>query len=99
MSGSRFLYAEIEAFPEAVGEVGSLLAGYGERVRAEPGNAQFAAFALADAPGRFFVFEEYESEEAFTAHASADYCDRFNERLAPLVVGGGSTLTWLDPIA
>lgn len=98
MSDRRFLYAEIDALPGSEDEVASLLAGYGLRVREEPGNRRFEAFNPGGDPARFFVYEEYESEDAFEVHKSADYCERFNDVLAPLVVGGGSRLTLLEPL-
>ncbi|WP_285114331.1 antibiotic biosynthesis monooxygenase [Leifsonia sp. fls2-241-R2A-40a] len=99
MTDRRYLYAEIDSLPGSEDEVRMLLAGYGARVREEPGNRQFEAFNPDGDPAKFFVYEEYESEEAFEAHKAAEYCERFNRLLAPLVVGGGSRLTLLDPIA
>ena len=98
MSDRRFLYAEIDALPGNEDEVAALLTGYGLRVREEPGNRQFEAFNPDGDPAKFFIYEEYESEDAFEDHKSADYCERFNELLAPLVVGGASRLTLLEPL-
>lgn len=95
----RVLYAEFEALPGAGDAVADLVRGYERDVTAEPGNLRFDAARLAEHPDRFFVYEEYASQEAFDAHVGAPYCAAFNEAIAPLVVGGGSTLTWLDPIA
>ncbi|WP_431219966.1 putative quinol monooxygenase [Leifsonia xyli] len=99
MSDRRFLYAEIDALPGSENEVGRLLAGYALQVRAEPGNRRFEAFNPGGDPAKFFVYEEYESDGAFESHKAADYCARFNDDLAPLVVGGESRLTVLEPLS
>ena len=98
MSTAVFLCAEIDALPGRDREIAELLTGYAARVRSEPGNRGFEAFRQAEHPDRFFIYEHYESDEAFEAHKGADYCARFNAELAPLAVGGGSRLTMLDPI-
>jgi quinol monooxygenase YgiN len=98
MNTSKFLYAEFEALPGHADTVTALVEEYGRTVRAEPGNRRFDAHRLADRPEHFFVYEEYASDVAFRAHVEADYCHRFNEALQPLVAGGGSTLTWLEPV-
>ena len=98
MSDGKHLYAEFRAVPGAGDAVASLVAGYGRDVRAEPGNVRFDAHRLADEPDRFFVYEEYADDDAFDAHLASPHCARFNEEFAPLVVGGGSTLTWLEPV-
>ena len=76
----------------------SLVAGYRRNVRSEPGNLRFDAHRLADDPDRFIVYEEYADEAAFAEHVASAHCALFNEEFAPLVVGGASTLTWLDPV-
>jgi len=98
MSPGTHLYAEFTAVSGAGDAVASLVAGYRRDVVAEPGNVRFAAHRLREDPERFFVYEEYADDAAFAAHASSAYCARFNEELAPLVVGGGSTLTWLEQV-
>jgi autoinducer 2-degrading protein len=98
MSVGKHLYAEFRAVPGAGDAVASLVAGYRRNVRSEPGNLRFDAHRLADDPDRFFVYEEYADEAAFAEHVASAHCARFNEEFAPLVVGGGSTLTWLEPV-
>jgi len=93
-----YLYAEFEAEPGQGDSVASLVAGYGIDVGAEPGNVRFNAHRLRDHRERFFVYEQYVDEAAFAAHIATPHCTAFNEAIAPLVVGGGSTLTWLEPI-
>ncbi|GAA4487575.1 putative quinol monooxygenase [Microbacterium panaciterrae] len=95
---ARYLYAEFQAVPGAGDAVASLVAGYRRDVAAEPGNVRFDAHRLQDDRDRFFVYEEYADDAAFDAHAGSAYCARFNEELAPLVIGGGSALTWLEPV-
>jgi len=95
---TKHLYAEFQAVPGAADAVASLVAGYRRDVAAEPGNVRFDAHRLHDDPDRFFVYEGYVDDAAFATHASSAYCARFNEELAPLVIGGGSTLTWLEPV-
>ncbi|MDQ4215507.1 putative quinol monooxygenase [Microbacterium capsulatum] len=92
------LYAEFRAVPGAGDAVASLVAGYRRDVTAEPGNVRFDAHRLRDEWDRFFVYEEYSDDAAFEAHVASAHCARFNEELAPLVVGGGSTLTRLEPV-
>ncbi|WP_298868271.1 putative quinol monooxygenase [uncultured Microbacterium sp.] len=94
----RHLYAEFQAVPGAGDAVASLVAGYRREVRAEPGNVRFDAHRLHDEQERFFVYEEYADDEAFASHLSSAANAAFNAALSPLVVGGGSTLTWLDGI-
>ncbi|MGN6198898.1 putative quinol monooxygenase [Humibacter sp.] len=95
---SKHLYARFRALPGAGDAVASLVAGYRRSVTAEPGNVRFDAHRLTDDPDTFFVYEEYRDEAAFKAHLAAEHCTRFNEDFAPLVVGGASELTWLEPV-
>ncbi|MCE4027157.1 putative quinol monooxygenase [Microbacterium sp. 22303] len=95
---STHLYAEFQAVPGAGDAVATLVAGYRRSVAAEPGNLRFDAHRLREDRDRFFVYEEYVDEASFQAHVTAAYCAAFNEALAPLVVGGGSALTWLETI-
>lgn len=96
---ARHLYAEFQAVPGAGDAVASLVAGYRRDVAAEPGNLRFDAHRLQDDHDRFFVYEEYRDEAAFAAHLASPANAVFNAALAPLVIGGGSTLTWLDEVA
>lgn len=97
MSTTR-LYAEFQAVPGAGDAVASLVAGYRQDVMTERGSVRFDAHRLREDPDRFFVYEEYADDEAFSAHLADPANARFNAALAPLVVGGGSTLTWLHPV-
>ncbi len=99
MSDRRTLYAEFESLPGSADEVAALVREYAIAVTAEPGNLRFDGHRLAQAPERFFVYEEYASQADFEAHVASPHCATFNEAIAPLVVGGTSTLTWLAPVA
>jgi quinol monooxygenase YgiN len=94
----RILYAEFTATPGNEAEVAELVRELSELVHREPGNLVFAASQKRGNPAEFFVYEEYQDAEAFRAHASAEYGASFNARLADLVVGGGSQLTFLVPL-
>ncbi|WP_295011760.1 putative quinol monooxygenase [uncultured Microbacterium sp.] len=98
MAEEKHLYAEFRAFPGAGDAVASLVAGYRAKVLAEPGTVRFDAHRLRDDPNRFFIYEAYADDAAFRAHVGSSYCAEFNDALAPLVVGGGSTLTWLEAV-
>ena len=93
----RVLYAEFTAVAGQEQAVAALLRDYGARVRTEPGNITFAAYTKESDGRQVFVFEEYRNEDAFQAHLAAPYGPSFNEALAPLVDGGGSALTFLNP--
>lgn len=95
---AKHLYAEFRAVPGAGDAVASLVAGYRRDVAAEPGTVRFDAHRLQEDPDRFFVYEEYVDDEAFAAHLDAPANAAFNAALAPLIVGGASTLTWLDEL-
>ena len=94
----KHLYAEFQAVPGAGDAVASLVAGYRSEVLAEPGARRFDAHRLRDDPERFFVYEEYADDAAFAAHLDSAANAVFNAALTPLVVGGGSALTWLSEI-
>ena len=99
MSEKKALYAQFEALPGSTEAVAALVRDYAAAVTAEPGNLRFDAHHVAERPGQFFVYEEYASETAFRSHVASPHCAAFNAAITPLVVGGGSTLTWLSPIA
>lgn len=96
---AKYLYAQFRAIEGQGDTVAVLLADYGRDVSAEPGNLRFDAHRIADDRANFFVYEEYADDAAFQSHIATPHCADFNEALAPLVVGGGSTLTWLEPVA
>jgi quinol monooxygenase YgiN len=93
------LYAEFTAIAGNETVVTQLIADFAARVRAEPGNIHFEPHHLADAPETVFVYETYRDQGAFDDHLASPHGHEFNRRLAGLVVGGGSRLTMLSPIA
>jgi quinol monooxygenase YgiN len=96
----KALYAEFTAIDdECADRVGTLLSDLVVAVRAEPGNLAFDAFRLHDRSNSFFVYELYRDDEAFSAHLGQQHGRVFNEKLAGLVIGGRSELTFLEPIS
>ena len=58
-----------------------------EASRADPGCREYRFWAdLAD-PATFFIFEEWESEEALARHFQSEHIKVFRERLPGLVDG------------
>jgi quinol monooxygenase YgiN len=92
------LYAEFTATSGNEDRVAQLVHAYAELVHTEPGNVVFAPHRKRNAPASFFVYEEYADSEAFAAHLGTDYGESFNAALAPLIVGDGSDLTFLQPL-
>src|SRR5664279_2767084 len=95
----KSLYAEFTALDGAADLVEQLLITLTEAVRREPGNLVFDAYRKSEDPQAFFVYEIYADEDAFRSHLHQDHGRVFNERLAGLVHGGKSRLTWLTPVA
>ncbi len=89
------LYAEFTAKPGSESQVEALISGLAEKVRREPGNAEFTVYRERDNPHKFFVFEQYLDEASFEAHISAEYGATFNQQLSSLIEEGESQLTWL----
>lgn len=89
------LYAEFTAKPGSEAEVETLISGLAEKVRREPGNAEFTVYRERDNPRKFFVFEQYLDEAGFEDHISAEYGVIFNQQLSSLIEEGESQLTWL----
>ena len=89
------LYAEFTAKPGSESQVEALISGLAEKVRREPGNAEFTVYRERDNPRLFFVFEQYLDEASFEAHISAEYGAVFNQQLSSLIEEGESQLTWL----
>lgn len=92
------LFAEISPLPGNEAHVEELLARFAELVRQEPGNLLFEAHRIVGSEASVFVYESYRDEAAFQAHLSSAHGHEFNTLLGPLVRGGESRLTMLDPI-
>jgi quinol monooxygenase YgiN len=89
------LYAEFTAKSGSESQVETLISGLAEKVRREPGNAEFTVYRERDNPRKFFVFEQYLDEASFKTHISAEYGVIFNQQLSSLIEEGESQLTWL----
>ncbi|MDY0908824.1 putative quinol monooxygenase [Microbacterium sp. CFBP9034] len=92
------LYAEFTAQPGSEAHVASLILGYADSVRAEPGNVAFEVYRREDEPLRFFVFETYRDRDAFEAHLAASAGRAFNQALREHIQGSGSDLSFLTPV-
>ncbi|ARC58535.1 hypothetical protein AS850_15715 [Frondihabitans sp. 762G35] len=92
------LYAEFTALPGRADEVARLIDDYGDEVRRAAGTVAFVVHRKREDPACFFVYERYESEEAFQAHLSASASAAFNAVLRDLVADGGSSLTFLTDV-
>jgi autoinducer 2-degrading protein len=53
--------------------------------RAEPGNRRFDVLHHVEDPTRFFLYEVYESEEAFASHQRTPHYLAWKERVAPMM--------------
>ncbi len=93
------LYAEFTATAGNELLVTELIAEFAGRVRAEPGNLHFQPHHVSEVPETVFVYESYRDQAAFEDHLASAHGREFNRRLGGLVVGGGSRLTMLSPIA
>jgi quinol monooxygenase YgiN len=93
------LYAEFTALPGREDDVATLLARLATEVRREPGNLVFDPHRRVSNPREFFVYEVYRDSAAFRAHLGAAHGAEFNAALSTLIVGDGSVLTRLAPVA
>jgi quinol monooxygenase YgiN len=89
------LYAEFTAKPGSESQVETLISGLAEKVRREPGNAEFSVYRERENPRKFFVFEQYLDEASFETHIGAEYGVIFNQQLSSLIEESESQLTWL----
>lgn len=93
---TRALYAEFTVLPGSASAVAVLVSSLTAAVRAEPGCVAFEPYLTA--PGEYFVYEVYRDDAAFAEHVSSAHSHEFNAALAGHVAGGGSRLTWLEPV-
>jgi quinol monooxygenase YgiN len=94
----RCLYAEFTALPGREDELAGLVRQLVVDVRSEPGNVAFDAWVRRERPTEYVVFESYVDQAGFEAHLASEHSHTFNDRIADLVDGGGSHLTWLSPV-
>lgn len=73
--------------PEAADAAADLLARHAAASEQEPGCRQFRVHRALDDPTRFFLYESYDSDAAFTAHRrSVHFRRNIEQTLAPLLV-------------
>jgi quinol monooxygenase YgiN len=73
--------------PAAAQAVAGLLARHAAASEQEPGCRQFLAHQATDDPTRFFLYETYESADAFAAHRRTEHFQQNIEgTLAPLLI-------------
>jgi autoinducer 2-degrading protein len=58
-------------------EAVSLFAKLTELTRAEPGCRMYLAHRSTSDPRRFFLYEQYDDQQALDAHRAADHFDRY----------------------
>jgi quinol monooxygenase YgiN len=79
--------ATYRTLPEAADAVADVLVRHAAASVQEPGCRQFLAHRALDDPTRFFLYEVYESEDAFAAHRRSEHFRENIERtLAPLLI-------------
>ena len=57
------------------------------KVLKDPGAISYVVHRKADAPNEFFVYEKYESGEAFKLHISTEHFKEFSKAIASLLDG------------
>jgi quinol monooxygenase YgiN len=58
-----------------------------EATRAEAGCRQYAFYADLEDPNAFFLFEEWETEEALAKHFQTEHLRAFQQQVPELVAG------------
>ncbi|MDD4876321.1 MAG: putative quinol monooxygenase [Dehalococcoidales bacterium] len=59
--------------------------GLAAKVRKDPGAITYALHRKLDNPDQFFVFEQYENEEAIKYHAATEHFQAYRQETAGLV--------------
>ena len=59
--------------------------GLAAKVRKEPGAITYVLHRMIDDPDKFFVFEQYENEEAIKYHGSTEYFKAYRQATADIV--------------
>jgi quinol monooxygenase YgiN len=92
----KALYATFEVLPGQEDVIRAMMADLTRAVRAEPGCLRFVAYTRADNPRAYHVDEIYADDAAFAAHIGSAHGRAFNAAIVDKVVGGGSTVHFLD---
>jgi quinol monooxygenase YgiN len=66
------------------------------KVLNDPGTISYAVHRKTDAPNEFFVYEKYDSEEAFKLHISAEHFKEFSKAIASLLDGRPEVETYQE---
>ena len=59
--------------------------GLAEKVRKDPGAITYVLHRMIDDPDKFFVFEQYEDEEAIKYHSSTEHFKAYRQETADIV--------------
>jgi quinol monooxygenase YgiN len=62
------------------------------KTRTEAGCLSYRFSSDLEDPNRFFIFEEWQSEEQLAAHFQSDHMRVFREKLPTLLAAGASTV-------
>ena len=57
------------------------------KVRKDPGAITYVLHRMIDDPDKFFVFEQYENEEAIKYHGSTEHFKAYRQETADIVEG------------
>jgi len=58
------------------------------KVLKDPGTIAYAVHRSVDNPSRFFVYEKYESQEAYRQHSSTPHFQEFTRAIISMLDGG-----------
>ena len=68
------------------------------RVLKDPGVLIYSVNRAFDNPNQFFIFEQYESQEAFKAHGQTEHFKAFQQAVQNLSIGP-SVITFYNKVA
>jgi len=77
------IYAKAGKGPELEKELLELQA----KVLKDPGAIAYVLHRCVDDPNKYFVYEKYESDEAFKYHTSTEHFNAFFQKLGTLIEG------------
>lgn len=84
------LIAQIEARPETVDEVKTVMEEYAVHVLSMNGSDRFEVYRDKDIPTRIVIIEQYRDDDAFAAHLADPENETLNAKLADLTPDGSS---------
>ncbi|MBN1685552.1 MAG: antibiotic biosynthesis monooxygenase [Spirochaetales bacterium] len=77
--------ALITCFEGKGGEYLENFKGLAPKVRKDPGAITYVIHRKTDDPDQFFVFEQYEDEDAVKYHSSTEHFKAYRQKIAALV--------------